>query len=121
MLTAVPAFLAGVTAHTYSVSRPYTRNLIESPLLITLHYFPLAGETRCEMRLAHTIPNAWLIDLDSIRFIPMMIGRIIISLKKVASSQHRQLSIEVPTGSRSNPQDTNSRPVENIQLSVLGR
>jgi hypothetical protein len=60
------------------------------------------------------MPDAWLIDLDLARLVPMMICRMIISLKKVAGSRQPQDTIQT------NLQDTYSRrPVDNIPLSVL--
>ncbi|KAF9647299.1 hypothetical protein BDM02DRAFT_2718881 [Thelephora ganbajun] len=54
--------------------------------------------------------------------IPMMTSRMIMSLKKVASSRrtHAHMSMEVPTGMPMTLRDTySSHPVDNIQLSVF--
>ena len=52
----------------------------------------------CKILLACTTSNARLVtDMDLIRFIPMMVTRIIISLKKVATERQPYLGPEVPT------------------------
>ena len=69
---------------------------------------------------ARTITDAQLIDLD--RFIPMMICRTIISLKKVASTRQLHMSIELPSGLPANLRDIHTHHATgNIQLSVLRR
>ena len=70
------------------------------------------------MLLANTTTDAQLTDLDLVRFIPMMTSRIIISLKKVASSGRIHMSGEALSGPSMNLQDTHSHhPLDNIQLS----
>ena len=72
------------------------------------------------MLLAHAITDAWLTDLDLFRLIPMIISRMIVSLKKAASSRQPHMSMGIPTGLPMNPQDTSSsRSVGGIQLSVF--
>lgn len=71
------------------------------------HLFPSAGGTRCET--LSTINGVWLIDSDPVRLIPMMMARIIISLKKVAASSRRpRLELGIPTGFPADLQDTYS-------------
>lgn len=83
-----------------------------------LHF--TAGGTRCEISLTRTIIGVWLRNLDSVRFIPMMIARMIISLKEVASSRPLYLDPEMPSGSSTYFQDGHSpRVVGGIPLSVL--
>jgi len=75
---------------------------------------------QCEMPLTHTITDARLIGWDPVRLLPVMIGRMTISLKKVASSQRSSMSMGVSTGLPMNLQDIYSpHPVGGIQLSVL--
>lgn len=91
-------------------------------LLIVFLCFTLAGEILCEMFLARTMGNVWLIHSDLARFMPMMITRMFISLRKVASSQRRRLDLEVPAGSPTHLQDGYSpRAVNIIPLPVLKR
>ena len=66
-------------------------------LTILLCSTPVGG-TRCEILLARTISDVWLTDSDPVRFIPMLMSRIIISLKEVAGSQRPYLNPEVPNG-----------------------
>lgn len=74
------------TAHTYFVRRPHAWGWINSPFADDIP-FPCAGVTRCKILLVCTITNTWLIDSDPHRYIPIMISRMIIALKKVASSR----------------------------------
>ena len=68
-----------------------------------------------------TVTDQWLIDFDPDRFMPMMISRMIITLKKVAVSQQSYVSVEIPTA----PSTMNNRnvpsihPMDDIQLSTL--
>ena len=72
------------------------------------------------MPLAPTIRDSLLIDLDPVRLIPMMVSRIVISLKKFASERRGHLSVDVPSKMPMSVQDGyNSHPVEGIPLSVL--
>ena len=69
------------------------------------------------------IPGLLLIDLGLDRFMPMMICRMIMSLRKAADSTRPMMSIEVPT----EPETGNwhyshpLHPVDNIKLSVFKR
>jgi hypothetical protein len=119
MLTIGFAFLARDTTHTCSVSRP--RHAIRS-----LHFpfanntFPSTGGPRCKMLLVCTMASVWLIDLDHDRFIPMMTSRMIMALKKAASSRQTRMDLELPTSLPVSLQDTcPSHRVESIQLSNI--
>lgn len=62
----------------------------------------------------------WLINLNLDRYIPMMISRMIISLKKVASSGQTHMGPDVPTVIPMSLQDTYTpHRVENIHLSTF--
>ena len=69
------------------------------------------------------VRNMWrhgLIHSNTTRFIPMMVTRMIISLKKAASSRQLYLDLEVRTGSPAAPQRSHSsRAAEGVRLSVL--
>ena len=65
--------------------------------------------------------DAWLIDSDLDRYIPMMISRMIISLKKVTSSRKTYMGMEIPASLAMSPQDSYApHLVESIQLSPVG-
>ena len=57
--------------------------------------------------------------MDLIRFIPMMVTRIIISLKKVATERQPYLGLEVPTVPPTGVQDYCPPNMDIIPLSVL--
>ena len=86
-------------------------------LLIVLLCFPPVGGTLCEV-FTYTRSDVWLINSDLVRFIPMMIARIIISLKKVASSRQPYLDLGIPSGLSMRLQDSHIT-ADNIQLSEL--
>ena len=66
------------------------------------------------------LSGVWLINLDIIRFIPIMVARIVISLKKAAGSRQTRLGPEVPNRFPIGLQDTYpSRAVEGIPLGVF--
>lgn len=122
MLTVFPVFLARITGPGDSVSGPkaYGWGLYRSLLLIVLVCFPSVGETLCEMLLARTRSDAWLIDLDPFRLIPMMIVRVIISLKKAASQRQSYSGLEAPSMLSMNLQGGYStHAVDGIPLSAL--
>jgi len=61
-----------------------------------------------------------MIDMDPTRFIPMMVTRIIISLKKVATERQPYLGPEIPTAPPTGAQDYHSpHVVDTIPLSAL--
>jgi len=76
-----------------------------------------AVETGCKMDFARTVTDARLTNLDLNRFIPLMICRLIMSLKKAATSHPTHISIEVPTETPVTYQDTQG--TESIQLSEI--
>ena len=113
--------LASSGGHTYRVSR-HTHGWTRSFVCFFANYsfFPPAGETQCEIFFACKMGDARLIDFGLVRLIPVMISRMTISLKKVASMQEAYMSLEIPTGVPTNLQDTHSpRPTDNIRLSLL--
>ena len=64
--------------------------------------------------------NVWLINFDLDRYIPMLISRMIISLKKVASSRETHLAIDTMGAVPTVPQgDYTSRQAEAIRLSTF--
>lgn len=67
-----------------------------------------------------TIADTWLMDLDFDRFIPMIICRMAMSLKRVANTQQSHMSVGTLPGL---PEDSqNAHPphaVDNIKLSTL--
>ena len=69
----------------------------------------------------HTITNQSLIDFYPDRFMPMMISRMIISLKKVAAKQRSNVDVEIPTGlpTTNTGYTSSSHPTGDIQLAVL--
>jgi len=88
-------------------------------VLITLLYFALTGETRREIISTRTITHGWLTNLGLDRFVPMMVSRMIMSLKKVATSQRLYATAELPIGQ---PTDTDlyiPPAADGIQLSLL--
>ena len=101
-------FPAAITGHSNTVSHPGAGVGSISPTLIILLCFLPVGETLCEIPIARTINDVWLIDLDPIRFIPMMIVRIIISLKEVARSRRCHPHLDIPNGLPMNLRDTRS-------------
>lgn len=60
---------------------------------------PSVGLTQCEVFLARdrTTSSKRLIGLDFVRLIPMMIARMIISLKKVAAERYSNLGLVIST------------------------
>ena len=88
---------------------------------VVLLCFPPVGGTWCETAFfIRTISDLWLIDSDPVRFIPMMMARMIISLKEVASSRQPCLDLEVPSELLANLQDTHSpHTMDGIPLPVL--
>ena len=89
--------------------------------LITLLDSLLEGGTRCEMLLVRTIIGMQLTGSGPVRFIPMMVTRMTISLKKVASSQQPYLDMDVPSGLPTDLEDNPSpRTAGGIRLSILG-
>jgi len=92
------------------------------PKPLYANYLPFfTGEVRCKIILACTITDVWLIDCDLARVIPVMITRMIISLKKVASSGQPHASTDVlQSGLPTNLRDIYSfRPTDSMQLSVF--
>ena len=69
------------------------------------------------MFLARATSDARLIDLDLVRLIPVMICRMIISLKKAATVKRSHITVEVSSVSRINQEDTDQE--DSVQLSVL--
>ena len=88
-------------------------------MLIILICFPPVGDFSCEILLAQTIRDAWLSDLVLIRLIPVMITRMIISLKKSASKPH--MDMEAPSAFTLGLQDSEctAHTAEGIPLSVI--
>ena len=73
------------------------------------------------MPLARTTPASRLINLDFIRFIPMMMNRMILSLKKVVDKPQPHLSMRAPVGPSVHIHDCYSpRQADGIRLSVFG-
>jgi len=58
-----------------------------------------------------------MIDMDLTRFIPMMVTRIIISLKRAATERRPYLGLEIPTAPPTGVQDYHA--VDIIPLSTL--
>lgn len=88
-------------------------------LNIVFCFTPTVG-IQCEM--FHATSDTALIISDLFRFIPMMLARMIISLKKVASLQQLHLDPEILSGSPAQLQDGYStRMVGTIPLAVLER
>jgi len=72
------------------------------------------------MLLAHTVTDVCVTDLDLARLIPMIISRIIVSLKKAASSRPLTMSLEIPTGLPMSLEDTRSpHTMDTVRLSVF--
>ena len=72
------------------------------------------------MLLVCMATNAWLINSDLGRYIPMMISRMIMSLKEVASSRETHLVMDIPSALPMNLQDSYApHRVESIRLSTL--
>ena len=61
----------------------------------------------------------WLTGSNPIRFIPMMVTRMVLSLKKAASSRQPYLDLVVQTELPTDLQGTSPHAVDDIQLSVL--
>lgn len=95
--------------------RTGVRSLIHPPFFLSV------GETPCKIFLAHIIiSDRWLTNFDITRLIPMMIARVIISLKKVASERQSYLGSEVPPISPVNLQGGRfTKAADGIPLSVL--
>ena len=111
--------LADAAGHIGGVSLP-SAGRAGSSVADHIPPLPSVGEMACEMLLARTIPNAWLIILGLIRLIPLMTARMIISLKKAADSQRPRLNPEVPGGLSTSTRDHHSlRQMNDIQLFVL--
>jgi len=122
LLTAESAFPASGCGGRDDVSRPEARSRGSEPhhSLLTIFSFPLAEEILCEIPSAPATGNTRLIDMDPIRFIPMMVTRTIISLKKVATERRSNLCLEVPTAPPISAQYCcSSNPVAGIPLSAL--
>ena len=114
-------FVVTVTGHRHSVSNLEHSAGANRPLPINL-YFPSAGGILCETIFAYTIDGTRLIDFDLDRFIPMMMSRMIISLKKAAQSGPPHTSIVLPTLSPTALSDTRSHhTADPIRLSVFKR
>ena len=91
------------------------------PVLIALFFSLVAGDTLCEMPPSLTVNDTELIPRPPVRFIPMMITRMIISLKKVASSRVPQMNLEIPSEFLVHLQDSYSpRPLFEIRLPAVG-
>lgn len=88
-------------------------------VLITLLYFALTGEMRREIISTHTITRGWLINLDLDRFIPMMVSRMIMSLKKVATSQRLYATAELPIEQPTDTDPCIPPAADGIQLSLF--
>ena len=84
-------------------------------------FSPGTEETQCEAPFAFTISDALLTDLYLVRLIPIMISRMMISLKKAARSRQPHLDLEIPTGTSTNFQHSHSghQAVDAIPLSVF--
>lgn len=102
---------SGIVSHTYeSIESFFSLTMLVGSLLV--------GGIRCKTFLTRTVFEEWLINSDSTRFIPMMITRMIISLKKVASSRQPYLDLGIPSGLSMRLQDSHIT-ADNIQLSEL--
>ena len=121
MLIVGSAFLAWVRSYSYRVSRPHIYSWSYSSFSDESS-FPCAGETWCKMLPVHTLTNTRLINSDLDSYVPMMISRMIISLKKVACKQETPSSVDVniigslPMHSQ---YSCTPHPVESIQLVPL--
>ena len=83
-------------------------------------FFSFAGDTLCAMPPPLTVNDTELIPRPPVRFIPMMITRMIISLKKVASSRVPQMNLEIPSEFLVHLQDSCSpRPLFEIRLPAV--
>ena len=102
---------SGIVSHIHeSIESFFSLTMLVGSLLV--------GGIRCKTFLTRTVFEEWLINSDSTRFIPMMITRMIISLKKVASSRPPRLDMKAPIGLPTKLQDTRSpRTPDDIQLS----
>ena len=89
-------------------------------LPMILFCFPPVGEILCEILLARTICYAWLIDPAFVRLIPMMVTRMVVSLRKFASERQPHPLLEAPNALPMGSQNGHSpRAVDGIPLSVL--
>ena len=82
--------------------------------------FSSVGEILCEILLTRTVSYVWLSDPALVRLIPMMITRMIISLKKVASERQPHPYLEAPSALPMGSHNGHSiRATDDIPLSVL--
>ena len=61
---------------------------------MSLLFSSLVGETQCGIFFIVTTTNVRLTNLDPPRYIPMMISRMIISLKKVATTRQTYMGMD---------------------------